>query len=151
MSPVKKEVAHRFSPPAAVPMSSLGNRGMMPTHMPRVKILQQQQQLIRQQNNRIFGWTIEDVFEFIRSIGLPDHANRFQEQVSITSTLSIFYSLRFDTDEKSNCWPRAMLSRFTIMHAKHNALEWFNCLTIRPFWAKSGKHYSENRAKLMQL
>ena len=36
-----------------------------------------------------------------------------------------------------------MLSRFTIQRAKHYTPNWFNCLIVCPFWAKSGKYYSE--------
>ena len=45
---------------------------------------------------------------------------------------------------------RAMLSRFTIKCMKYYAPNWFNCLIVCPFWAKSGK-YSKKRGKLMQL
>ena len=36
-----------------------------------------------------------------------------------------------------------MLSRFTIQYAKHYTPNWFDCLIVCPFWAKSGKYYSE--------
>ena len=32
---------------------------------------------------------------------------------------------------------------------KHYVPNWFDCLTVWPFWAKSDKCYSEKRAKLM--
>ena len=35
-----------------------------------------------------------------------------------------------------------MLSRFTIQREKYYTLNWFDCLTVCPFWAKSGKYYS---------
>ena len=52
---------------------------------------------------------------------------------------------------KSSCGPRAMLSRFTSKRARHYALNWFNCLIVCPFRAKSGKYYSRKCRKLMQL
>ena len=52
---------------------------------------------------------------------------------------------------KSTCGLLAVLSRFTIKRAKHYALNWFNCLVVSPFWAKSDKYYSKNRGKLMQF
>ena len=52
---------------------------------------------------------------------------------------------------KSTSGPRAMFSRFTIKLAKHYAPNLFNCLIDCPFWAKSGKYYSEKHAKLMQF
>ena len=55
------------------------------------------------------------------------------------------------TQLKSSCGPRAMLSRFTSKRARHYALNWFNCLVVCPFRAKSGKYYSRKRGKLMQL
>ena len=36
-----------------------------------------------------------------------------------------------------------MFSSFTIQHAKHYTPNWFNCLSVCPFWAKSNKYYSE--------
>ena len=44
-----------------------------------------------------------------------------------------------------------MLSRFTSKRARHYALNWFNCLIVCPFRAKSGKYYSRKHGKLMQL
>ena len=44
-----------------------------------------------------------------------------------------------------------MLSRFTSKRARHYALNWFNCLIVCPFRAKSGKYYSRKSGKLMQL
>ena len=44
-----------------------------------------------------------------------------------------------------------MLSRFTSKRARHYALNWFNCLIVCPFRAKSGKYYSRRLGKLMQL
>ena len=52
---------------------------------------------------------------------------------------------------KSTCGPRATLSRFTIKCEKHYAPNWFNCLIVCPFWAKSGKYCSKKRGKLKQL
>ena len=52
---------------------------------------------------------------------------------------------------KSTGGPRAMLSCFTIQRVKHFAPNWFNCLIVCPLRAKSDKHYSKKRAKLMQL
>ena len=52
---------------------------------------------------------------------------------------------------KTTCGPRAMLSRFIIKHAKHYAPNWFTCLIVCPFWAKSGKYYSKKRGKVVQL
>ena len=52
---------------------------------------------------------------------------------------------------KFTCGLSAMLSHFTIKRAKYYAPNWFNCLIVCPFWAKSGKYYSKNRGKLMQL
>ena len=52
---------------------------------------------------------------------------------------------------KSICGPRAMLSRFTIKRGKHYAPNWFSCLIVCYFRAKSGKYCSKKRGKLMQL
>ena len=52
---------------------------------------------------------------------------------------------------KSTCGPRAMLSLSTINRAKHYASNWFNCLIVCPFWAKSGKYYPKKPRKLVQL
>ena len=52
---------------------------------------------------------------------------------------------------KSTYGPRAMLSRFTIRRGKHYAPNWFNCLIVCLFWAKSGKYYSKKHGKLMQI
>ena len=52
---------------------------------------------------------------------------------------------------KSTCAPCATLSRFTIKPGKHYAPNWFNCLTVCPFWVKSGKYNSKKHVKLMQL
>ena len=40
------------------------------------------------------------------------------------------------------CWPRAVLSRFTIKRAKHYAPNCFNCLIVYSFRAETGKYYS---------
>ena len=36
-----------------------------------------------------------------------------------------------------------MLSCFTIECVKHYAPDWFYCLTVYQFWAKSGKYHSQ--------
>ena len=54
------------------------------------------------------------------------------------------------TQLKSSCGPRAMLCRFIVKRAKHYTPNWFDCLIVCYFWAKSGK-YSKKRGKLMQL
>ena len=46
---------------------------------------------------------------------------------------------------KSTCVPRAMLSPFTIKCAKHYVPNWFNCLIVCLFWAKSGKYFSKKQ------
>ena len=40
------------------------------------------------------------------------------------------------TQLKSTCGPHTILSPFTIKHAKHYALNWFNCLIVCPFLSK---------------
>ena len=46
---------------------------------------------------------------------------------------------------KPTCRPRGMFSRFTIVkRVEQYALNWFNCLMVCPFWAKSGKYYSKS-------
>ena len=52
---------------------------------------------------------------------------------------------------KSTYGRRAMLSHFTIRRGKPYASNWFNCLIVCLFWAKSGKYYSKKHEKLMQL
>ena len=47
--------------------------------------------------------------------------------------------------------PRVMLSRFTIKHAKHYAPNWFNCLIVCPFWAKSGNYYSKEACEINEV
>ena len=44
--------------------------------------------------------------------------------------------------------PRFLASPFSV---KYYALNWFDCLIVCPFWAKSSKYYSKKRGKLMQL
>ena len=44
-----------------------------------------------------------------------------------------------------------MLACYTSRGARHYALNWFNCLIVCPFRAKSGKYYSRKHGKLMEL
>ena len=62
----------------------------------------------------------------------------------------IVHSLRFEAVEVY-LWAVCHASRFTIKLANYYAPNWFNCLILCPFWAKSGKYYPKNRGKLMQL
>ena len=72
-------------------------------------------------------------------------------QLLFSNPIAIKYIHWGLTQLELTCGPGAMLSRFTVKLANHYAPNWFNCRIVGLFWAKSGKHYSKKRAKLMQL
>ena len=58
-----------------------GIKPQMRTSMPIIKVMNKSQNKLRFETSQIKSWSVRDVAEFIRSIGLVEHAMHFEEQV----------------------------------------------------------------------
>ena len=54
----------------------------MRSSMPIIKVMNKDEKKLKFESSQIKTWTVGDVAQFIRSIGLVEHALHFEEQVN---------------------------------------------------------------------
>lgn len=73
------------------PALTNGNGQIMRSSMPLIKVMNKDERRLRYESSQVKSWSVKDVAQFIRSIGLVEHALHFEEQVMISlETFSVF-------------------------------------------------------------
>ena len=72
-----------------------GSKTEMRTSMPIIKVMNKNDKKSRYESSQIKTWTVRDVAQFIRSIGLVEHALHFEEQVSSNIFTKFFNAQTF--------------------------------------------------------
>ena len=68
--------------PAPTKPTVNGHRAEMRSSMPIIKVMGKDERKLKFESSQIKTWTVRDVAQFIRSIGLFDYALHFEEQVN---------------------------------------------------------------------